>query len=329
MSNLLSHATESEIEYRFRENLLPIQVTFVDNAPNILQLSNGEELTSPCLNCSAKPCLYFDEYTRSDIVDVVFSEDVCPTSALYLDELEQIVVDSDSCIGCGLCAFRCKTGAIYLANNKAVVYRDITHLVEGKLPEIEVEYNGSVVTNVEQKTMELISTIHESKKANVVTNNLIKSSFMSLGFKVVKPRVGDVNLRMDLIIDTDQKLYLVEIDGLGCPDTVRDVIDDVAIFCDKYDRELGSLAGVSCLLEFPNKRSEYYELISDVESVLKFSIYSLSLGVILAALFSRKSLNIDVFGINEKQTSCRPALDAILGSNCGFSGNSSTIEAAK
>ena len=329
MSNLLSHATESEIEYRFLDNLIPTQVTFVDNAPNTLQLSNGEEIASPCLNCSAKPCLYFDESTHSNIVDVVFSEDVCPTNALYLDESEQVMVDSDSCIGCGLCAFRCKTGAIYLANNKAVIHRDVTHLFEGKLPETEVKYNGSVINNLEQKTMELISIIHESKKSGVVTNNLIKSSFMSLGFKVIKPRVGDVNLRMDLIIDTNQKLYLVEIDGLGSPDTIRDVIDDVAIFCDKYNRKLDSLAGVSCLLEFPNKRSEYYELISDAESVLKFNIYSISLGVILAALFNRKYLNIDLFSINEKQTSCRTALETILESNCGFNGKSSLIEAAK
>lgn len=329
MSNLLSHAIESKTEYKFRENLLPIQVTFIDSAPSILLLSNGDNITSSCLNCSEKPCLYFDESNRSELVDVVFSQDVCPTNSLYLDESDQVMVDSDNCIGCGLCAFRCKTGAIYLANNKAVIHRDTTNLSEGKLPKTEIEYNGSLINNIEQKTIELILLIQESKKASVVTNNLIKSSFMSLGFKVVKPRVGDVNLRMDLIIDTDQKLYLVEIDGLGSPDTVRDVIDDVAIFCDKYDHELNSVAGLVCLLEFPNKRSEYYELISDAESVLKFDIYSLSLGVLLAVLFNRKSLNVDFFSINEKQTSCRTALETILDSNCDFSEKSSRIEAAK
>lgn len=329
MINLLSHTTESENEYCFKDELIPLEVSFGDESPNKVRLSNKEIIDSPCLNCSSKPCLYFDDTVRSDIIDVVFSRDVCPTNALYLDELEQVVVDQDSCIGCGLCALRCKTGAIYFAGNKAVVHRDTKHLSAGRLIHKDVLYNGLLADNIEKKTMELISAINENHKASVIAVNLIKSCLMVLGFKVIKPRIGDVNLRMDLIIDTESKLYLVEVDGLGSPDTVRDIIDDVAIFCDKYNHSLDFLAGVSCLLEFPNKRSEYYELISDAEKILKFGIYSLSLGVILSILFNRKSLNIDLFSINETQTSCRPMLESILEQDCGFNGRSNFIKASK
>jgi len=329
MINLLNHATESEIEYRFRDNLHPVAVFFENEGPNKVTLSNNEVIESSCLNCASKSCLYFNHSVHSDIVDVVFSKDVCPTNSIFLDERDQVVIDEESCIGCGLCAIRCRTGAIYIADNIAVIHRDSMHLVEGKLPEDGIRYDGYLIDNVEERTMKIIATIHENKKSSVIMTNLFKSCLMVLGYKVVKPRVGDVNLRMDLIVDSDDCLYLVEVDNIGSPDTVRDIIDDVAIFCDKQSKDLGSVAGVSCLLEFPNRRSEYYELISDAEKVLKFNIYSLSLGVIFSVLFNRKQLDITHFKVNDKQYSCRSALEHMLGKNCFFNQKSSLIEAAK
>lgn len=326
MSSLLSHATKSEIEYCYKDNLLPVEVVFIEDAPSLIKLSNDEKINSSCLNCSAKPCLMFNDIVQTKIVDVIFSKDVCPTSALYLDEFEQVVVDKENCIGCGLCMLRCETGAIYMHKNKATIHRDVTDLVQGKLLPVTISYKYDKSINIEKKLKRLSVAIIENKKPDsLIINNLFKSLFMALGFKVAKPRVGDVNLRMDLIVDTKEKLYLVEVDNLGSPETIRDIIDDVAIFSDKYNKDLSSLAGVACIIEFPNKRSEYYELISDVENVLGFNIYSLSLGVLLLSLFSRKEINIERFHINEKQTSSRSMLDEAF----VFSKNSKYIEASK
>ncbi|EMR8941041.1 4Fe-4S binding protein [Yersinia enterocolitica] len=330
MSELLSHSTASEMEFTFRNKSIFIQVIYNTEEPNCIQFSNGESIESPCLNCENKPCLKFDEKNHSDIVEVVFSSDVCPTNALYLDEHEQIIIDEPNCIGCGLCAIRCPTGAIYLSNNKAVIHRDYTHLDIGKLSDtLKIEYIGCLVPSIEVKTLQILQEIKKANKTNIVTNNLIKSCFMALGFKVVKPRIGDINLRMDLILDIDKKLFIVEVDQLGSPDTVRDIIDDVAIFCNKYDKELNLISGISCLFEFPNKRSEYYELITDTINVLKFNIYSISLGVLLSLLFHRKLISIEKYTINELQFSCRKFLEENLDQKCDFSQKSSLIEASK
>lgn len=330
MSELLNHSTVSEVEFTFKDDLVPELVIYKSGEPNYIQLSNGEHIQSACLNCTKKTCLSFDESHQSNIVDVVFSSDVCPTNALYLDEYEQIAVDEINCIGCGLCATRCPTGAIYLSNEKAIIHRDSKHLTIGKLPDkIDMNYTGYLVSNIEIITSKIINEINKRSKANFIVNNFIKSCFMVFGFKVIKPRIGDVNLRMDLILETEQDLLIVEVDNLGSPDTVRDIIDDVAIFCNKYDRKLEEISGLSCLLEFPNKRSEYYELITDTMNVLKLNIYSLSVGVLLSLLFNRKIINIKEYIINNNNTSCRDILEKNLGHDCGFSQKSNFIEAAK
>ncbi|MEX9582843.1 4Fe-4S binding protein [Providencia rettgeri] len=329
MNELFNHNIESDIEFKFSEQLLPVSIDYLENEPNKLELSNGSIINSPCLNCSDKPCMRFNTTNESNVIDAVFFPDVCPTDAMFLDEKEQVFIDEELCIGCGLCAYRCNTGAIYVSFNKMRVHRDQKMLIEGKLVKTTVSTKNRLFKNIDEKILQLRQSIRENKKSNYLLNNLIKSYFMSLGFKVIKPRAGDVNLRMDLIVENNDTLFLVEVDDLGSPDTIRDIIDDIAIFSDKYERNLSTLAGACCLLEFPNKRSEFYELISDVKKVLDINIYSLSLGVMLSILNDNNTLDITKFFINEKQTSCRTALESTLNRICEFPLHSNSIEAAK
>ncbi|MFL7866986.1 4Fe-4S binding protein [Vibrio cincinnatiensis] len=329
MTSLFKHNIKSDVEFKFKNDLSPVSIKYETNKPNTLELSDGKFISSPCLNCSDKPCMRFHDSLKSNSVDVVFSPDVCPTSAMYLDEKEQVFIDEQLCIGCGLCSYRCSTGAIYAFDNKMRVHRDDTMLTEGTQDKRAIDIKNDFFSNIENQYYILRDTIRQNKKSSYVLTNLLKSCFMSLGFKVAKPRLGDVNLRMDLLVDSNDTLMLIEVDDLGSPDSIRDIIDDIAIFSDKYERDLNKLAGVSCLLEFPNKRSEFYELITDVKNVLNLNIYSISLGVILSVLNKGRTLELSNFSINETQTSCRPALELTLGDVCGFSQKSNAIEAAK
>jgi NAD-dependent dihydropyrimidine dehydrogenase PreA subunit len=332
MSNLLKYKTETEIEYKFKDDLRPVSICYEKNKPNRLELSNGTVIESPCLNCSDTPCMHFDDSKQlKKVFDVALSLEVCPTNSISLDEKKQVVIDDKTCINCGLCAFRCKTGAIYASDDKMRVSRDITMLTAGKQQyrDIKIIKNNNLFDGIEQKLGLLIEVIKNHKTSSVVRNNLFKSYFMSLGFKVAKPRTGDVNLRMDFVLESGDTLFLVESAQIGSPDTIRDVLDGVAILSHKYEISLGELAGACCLLEFPNKRSDFYELVSDVKNVLNVDIYTLSLGVIMSILNNDSILDITAFSVNENQKSCRKVLEKALGEECDFSLNSSFLEAAK
>lgn len=54
----------------------------------------GIDLAIACLSCTEKPCLE------------------CPTEALSVGDRGEIVLDSDSCDACGLCAEACPVGAV-------------------------------------------------------------------------------------------------------------------------------------------------------------------------------------------------------------------------
>ncbi|ELG9628840.1 4Fe-4S binding protein [Vibrio vulnificus] len=329
MTSLFKHKTESDVEFKFKGDLFPISVRYETEKPNTLELSDGKHINSPCLNCSDKPCMRFNDSSKSNAVDVVFSPDVCPTSAMFLDEKEQVLIDEQLCIGCGLCAYRCSTGAIYVFDKKMRVHRENSMLTEGVQEKKAIEIKNNLFSNIEIQYGILRDSVRKNKKSSYILTSLLKSCFMSLGFQVAKPRSGDVNLRMDLLVENKDTLFLVEVDDLGSPDTIRDIIDDIAVFSNKYDRDLSELAGISCLLEFPNKRSEYYELVTDVNNVLNLNIYSVSLAVMLSVLNKGLTLELTKFTINETQTSCRPALEQTLGELCSFSQKSSAIEAAK
>jgi len=60
---------------------------------------------------------------------------ICPTNAIYKDEQNYVLIDTENCIGCISCANACPYGAIIVFNNKPIKCDGCKELREqGKTP---------------------------------------------------------------------------------------------------------------------------------------------------------------------------------------------------
>ena len=150
-----------------------------------------------------------------------------------------------------------------------------------------------------------------------------------MGLSTYLTRQGDVNLRMDGLGKSDESYLVIEIELNADLDAPRDILDDVAVFSSRYNIPKESIYGLIVLAELPNKRTEYWELIRDIEKVVDLKIFNVPLAALLTLFWSEKPLNYKDYKLNNNQTSARPALEVSLERKANLSVPSSLIEAAK
>jgi Fe-S-cluster-containing dehydrogenase component len=66
----------------------------------------GNNLVITCLHCQDAPCI-----------------NVCPVSSLKHNEDNVVVVDANTCIGCGSCIEACPIGALYLDEVSQTIFK--------------------------------------------------------------------------------------------------------------------------------------------------------------------------------------------------------------
>ena len=112
MAEILKQNKIQITHYKFIGDSIPIKVTYFDNAPAKVILSDNNEIESSCVNCQELSCIkrdnsiiVFDELKSSQ------TDKICPTNAIEVSDSGNVSVDPESCIGCGLCIASCPIGA--------------------------------------------------------------------------------------------------------------------------------------------------------------------------------------------------------------------------
>lgn len=267
-------------------------------------LADGRTGAGTCLGCGSAPCMekHDSELTLFGTLDAFPgdpSQDVCPTRAIRWDsENSAALIVADDCIGCGLCVSRCPYGAISLSNGLIanVDTADpeglaVAGATKGEHP--EVKRNGQIATLAALAAANIPVTVGALDDGR--TTLLVRNLLNEVGLNARTRRRGDTNMRIDAVgFSRSGRPFVAEIEtGAGVLESPRALLEDVAVLHSRYGYSVDGIDPVSIILSFPSVRSEYYQVIRDIENVLGLRCRTVTVGALIALVWN--FVNLDGF----------------------------------
>lgn len=277
-------------------------ILFEPDEPTTVLLSDGRAGAGSCLGCGSPPCIekHPTELTLAGALDAYPGDpslDVCPTRAIQWDA-ENVVarVSAVDCIGCGLCIRRCPYGAISLVEGLVarVETSDPDGLIVadgGRGEHATPERGGQIASLRATAAANLPLTVGAlvDAKATLLVRNLLNE----VGLNARVRRRGDTNMRIDAVgFSRSERPFVAEIEfSVGVLDSPRALLEDVAVLHARYGYDIADVDPVSIILAFPNVRSEYYQVIRDIEAVLGLRCRTITVGALIALLWTCSRLD--------------------------------------
>ena len=273
------------------------EVLFEEDEATTVLLADGRAGTGSCLGCGSAPCLEKDpsELALFSVLDAFPGDpslDVCPTRAIRWDAGKAVAsIVATDCIGCGLCVSRCPYGAISLM--EGLTARVETNDTDGLVTagpargmHSQPERKGQIAALDALAAANLPATVGglADTRATLLVRNLLNE----VGLSVRTRRRGDTNMRIDAVgFSRSKRPFVAEIEfGASVLESPRALLEDVAVLHSRYGYQVTDIDPVSIILSFPNVRSEYYQVIRDIETVLGLRCRTITVGALVALLWN-------------------------------------------
>lgn len=281
------------------------------------EYSNGATEDSGCINCIDLPCrVYAENELHCGFNEMPSSnlKNVCASEAIQISKEDLTpYIDEEKCVSCGLCATRCKYSAIFYESNSFKIRKSVSPNVlyqvnysQSQYMAREKEFSYKKVKHINNKlNPKMIQSFHNKtnyyfKKNNGAENEIAKNLLLSLGIVTKSRAVGNNDVRTDLFGNNDVFCLLCEVDttSLDQLDLTRAILDDIAIFSSRFGVDKSRIVPVIIIDRFPNKRSDFYEVLNDIENVTKIKVSVLTLHfVFVLSLLGYKLKPIDLKGL--------------------------------
>ena len=304
MSDVVPHKKARAETCRLRSYRAPVKsLDFGEGgAAVVVSFYDGALGLGTCLGCRDTPCMTLalaDLGLPELLSDFPGDPDreVCPTSALsWADVTGNISVNEEACVGCGLCVSRCPYGAISIENVGKAKVQDsdpdgLTIIgVTGDTLHPSPEKIGCIGASTCDALAATPSTM--SALSDAQTTRFVRNVFIQIKVGCRTRRKGDTNVRMDGVLDFSiGRIGVLEIETENAVlDSPRALIEDVAVLKSRYDIPLDIIDPVSVILWLPNKRSEYYQVIEDIEKVLGLRCRTVTIGLLLLLMWNFQEL---------------------------------------
>lgn len=298
------------------------EVLFEPDEPTAVLLSDDRAGAGTCLGCGSPPCIekHGTELTLAGTLDAYPGDpslDVCPTRAIQWNiEQAVAVVSAEDCIGCGLCISRCPYGAISLIDGRVaqVETTDPDGLVvagKGRGDHSIPERSGQIASLRAPAAASLPATVGALPDAKAML--LVRNLLNEVGLNARVRRRGDTNMRIDAVgFSRSERPFVAEIELSGSVlESPRALLEDVAVLHARYGYPVAEIDPISIILTFPSVRSEYYQVIRDIETVLNVRCRTITIGALVTLLWACSRLEgfaDDAFALGQGTIDLAPSL---------------------
>ncbi len=158
----------------------------------------------------------------------------------------------------------------------------------------EIFFDSSV--SISEKIQLLIQSYTEIKLTPNGFEDLTERLFSELGYSVHFPRKGDVNERFDAVFTLNKNLEKqivaeIEIPSTAILDAPRNLLDDYAVLVNRRQVKEGNLVPLVICWDLPNNRTDYWNVVKDVNKILSVKIKTCSLLSLFILYWSNISIN--------------------------------------
>jgi Fe-S-cluster-containing hydrogenase component 2 len=312
VSKILYQKTKSKHKKTIKAGWNPIRLTFAPGKNTMILFSNQKTAFATCLGCQDAPCVFFKE---SEITPANFDGfpvnrciDVCATGAIRIGDNGLPLIDNEKCILCGACASRCPLGAIRLVAGRGAVIEVAPN--EAFLEATNSDsHNAELMRNLFQTLpTEGVSLIESDDIVNEITSKIQKAAavvgdqfpnlltrnlLISSGNNAAISRKGNNFMRMDIVLsNTMETSGVVEVEfgqdaNMEAP---RDVLDSIAVLVSRYNWTIKNTASFIVTDLLPNRRSEYWHIIQDINNVFGIKIGTITIFCLMLLNWNRKKL---------------------------------------
>ena len=325
----------------------PSRVLFHENEDTLYEYNDGTLLHPSCINCIPQLCRRINiEEIQCDSFQEMSPDmllDVCPVDAISAGS-DSIAINQSSCIGCGLCVARCPIGALSIKNGKATLNDE---------PSIDIEIKKTNADNISRQS-ELINSFRAVSRTGIIreeSNSVLKSIndsirslsqeqqnifarniLIVLGNHATISRHGNVYLRLDGFYENKDMHGVLEIEtGQDMLEVSRAVLDDIATLNVRYDISKENNTPVAICLELPNKRTDYWQVVQDIDRIINIRINTVTFSALLILLWNHATAqDFSKFHIDIDDPSIRGVIEEALGRSVNITeGYGGALENAK
>lgn len=306
--------------------------TYGHDSHNYFIRESSASYKSFCIKCVDKRCqkIPIDKIRLSKLGDFSYDmdDDLCPVEAIHIEDGIPSI-DAKKCILCGLCIANCPIGAIGIKDNEVYINRKISpsmrenmsvspQSIKEQMEQAENYLHTEKIGVLIKESPDLLREIQRRLKKvdDRYRNKIVRNLLIGLGCKATTPRRGDVASRMDGIYDIEDTIGTVEVEfGSDSLSTIRGILDDIAILQHKYRIDKSDEYPLAVLVDMPNLRQDYWNVIKDVKDITNIRINTITVIALMILLWNRGTLNprIVPYYVDYDNTSIRNILEKHLG----------------
>ena len=292
---------------------------------------DGKKERGRCAKCVQQFCR---QYQRSELYSEKFStfpkntsNRVCPVDAIRVGSDSCSTIDTQKCISCGLCLHRCPYSAIQIdfSKKKCWVNNENSHVIASTNQEesqkqidsfnsLRREIHFSKITSIFanwlsiQLSSSTVKDISEIVVRNVLTN---------LGCKCNTNAPGNNHNRVEFFAESGKKIIIgeSEITNSDTLSVTRRILDDLAVLSSRHKFPLKDIVPLAVINGLPNKRTDYYEVIEDIEKVLGIKVSTITYHLLFVLNIYNAKLSdaaISSFYITRSNDSLLKAMQKII-----------------